>query len=210
MNKLRSKISREVFDYPELMSALSDYASPRAKVGALLRDGVIVRVKKGLYVFGRDYRREPVSRELLANLLYGPSFISLEYALGYYGLIPERVAQVTSVTSQRARVFETPMGGFSYRPTPHFSTGIDRAGSEASCFLIATPERALADRLRDDKRGSSRTLKGMTRYMFEDLRLDEGLTQDLDPKTLEELARLLRSRKIRVCADVIRRMRRHG
>ena len=128
--ELRNIIGREEFDYQALMSALSQYASPRDKVTALLRSGVIIRIKKGLYIFGRDYRREPFCRELLANLIYGPSYVSLEYALSYYGMIPERVETITSITSGRARSFVTPVGQFTYRPTSHFSTGIDRAGTE--------------------------------------------------------------------------------
>lgn len=89
---LRKLIGREEFDYPALMSALANYANPRDKVTSLLRQGVIIRVKKGLYVFGDDFRKRPFCRELLANLIYGPSYVSLDYALSYHGLIPERVA----------------------------------------------------------------------------------------------------------------------
>ena len=88
---LRERIGREEFDYSALMSTLSGYANPRDKVTSLLRRGVIVRVKKGLHVFGDADRRRPYSRELLANLIYGPSFVSLDYALAFHGLIPERV-----------------------------------------------------------------------------------------------------------------------
>ena len=92
---LREQIGREEFDYPALMGALSQYANPRDKVTSLLRRGTIVRVKKGLYVFGEAYRRRPYSRELLANLIYGPSFVSLDYALAFHGLISERVEVIT-------------------------------------------------------------------------------------------------------------------
>ena len=205
--KLRQQIDREEFDYQVLMSALSDLASPRDKVTALLRSSVIIRVKKGLYIFGETYRRKPYCRELLANLIYGPSYVSLEYALGYYGLIPERVEVLTSVTSGRARRFDTPIGVFTYRPTTHFALGIDRVGPEDSSYLIAVPERALADRLRDDRGGGSRTRKGMAEYMFDDLRLDEDRIKEMNADFMEELSEKLQSRKIRLCADVIRQLR---
>ena len=70
---IRNRISREEFDYQTLMDVLRDYAHPRDKISDFLRKGVIVRVKKGLYVLGEDYRRRPYSRQLLANLIYGPS-----------------------------------------------------------------------------------------------------------------------------------------
>jgi predicted transcriptional regulator of viral defense system len=65
-----------------------------------------------LYIFGDEERRGPYSRELLANLMYGPTFISLESALAFYGLIPERVEAMLSVTTGRSREFDTPVGRF--------------------------------------------------------------------------------------------------
>jgi hypothetical protein len=152
-SNLRHLIGREEFDYQRLMWALSDLASPRAKVTALLRQGVIIRVKKGLYVFGDEYRERPYSRELLANLVYGPSFVSLDYALGYHALIPERVAVLTSVTPKRPKRFDTPVGTFIYRHTrpDGFHIGMSRVETAQTAFLIAGPERALADKLRDVK-----------------------------------------------------------
>ncbi len=78
---IRKMIPYEEFDYQTLLGALKGYARPRDRITALLRKGVIIRVKKGLYVFGEHERRRPYSREILANLIYGPSYISLEYAL---------------------------------------------------------------------------------------------------------------------------------
>jgi len=202
--ELRNRIGREEFDYQTLISALSGYASPRDRVTALLRSGVIVRVKKGLYVFGKDYRHEPYCRELLANLAYGPSFVSLDTALGFHGLIPERVEAMMSVTSGRARRFDTPVGLFIYRPTPCLSVGVERAGQGDSRFLIAVPERALADRIRDDRPAGGRTRKEMERYLFENLRLDANDVRGMDAGFMEEFAIALGSRKVRLCAAVIR------
>src|SRR5665648_710566 len=102
---LRHRIPHEEFDYQVLLDALSGYSRPRAKITVLLRNGVIVRIKKGLYVFGKEERRKPLCPELLANLVYGPSCVSLEYALAWHALIPERVETVTSVTCGRSRAY---------------------------------------------------------------------------------------------------------
>ena len=96
-----------------LLDVLEGYARPRDKITQWLNRGIIVRIKKGLYVFGESLRRKPYSRELLANLIYGPSYLSLEWALQYYGLIPERVEALTSVTTGRSRKFSTPAGLFA-------------------------------------------------------------------------------------------------
>lgn len=201
--ELRNQIGREEFDYPTLMSVLSAYASPRDRVTALLRSGTVIRVKKGLYVFGEAYRRTPYCRELLANLIYGPSMVSLDYALGYHGLIPERVEALTSVTTGRARRFETPLGIFVYRPTPNLSVGVERIEDNGSAFLMAAPERALADRLRDDRRDGVRTQREMERYLREDLRLDASDLAAMDAGLMEELADALQSRKVRLCAALV-------
>ena len=113
--KIRQQLGRDVFDYQQLTACLSYLSKPRDKINKLLGRGDIVRIRKGLYAFGGAYRREPLSRELLANLIYGPSYISLEYALSYHGLIPERVSTVTSVALGRSRKFDTPLGTFTYR-----------------------------------------------------------------------------------------------
>ena len=111
---IRKLIDQDVFDYQVLMWALSDYQKPRDVVTRLLKKGHVVRIRKGLYIFGELYRRKPIPQELLANLIYGPSLISLDYALSYYGLIPERVFEFTSITTGRSRVIQTPVGRYSY------------------------------------------------------------------------------------------------
>ena len=207
--ELRKKIDREEFDYPALMSALSAYANPRDKVTSLLRTGVIVRVKKGLYVYGDDYRKRPFCRELLANLIYGPSYVSLEYALSYHGLIPERVQSVTSMTPKRGKNFETPVGLFVYRQTPkaYFHLGMDRVEQKDFSFLIATPERALADKLRDDRGSAIRTQREIASYLFENLRLNRTLFLKMDAEFIERLGEELGSRKVALCSRLLQRMR---
>jgi hypothetical protein len=88
---LRSRIDGGEFDYLALMNALREYARPRDKITALLRRGEIVRVKKGIYVFGEGSGAQPFSREVLANLLFGPSYISLDSAL-YHTTVSSRSA----------------------------------------------------------------------------------------------------------------------
>lgn len=205
---LRNRIHREEFDYQVLKTALSAYASPRDKITSLLRSGVIVRVKKGLYVFGKEYRRRPVCLELLANLISGPSIVSLDYALGFYGLIPERVTIITSVTMGRAKAFDTPIGRFVYRPTPCLSTGFDRVEDDTGSFLIATKERALADKIRGQRGAPITTLRQMKDYLFEDLRLDRDRVSGMNPEIMQELAQKLNSKKVAICARTIENTRR--
>ncbi|MBF8259573.1 MAG: hypothetical protein HW377_1947 [Actinobacteria bacterium] len=210
---LRHRISQEEFDYQGLLDALSVYSRPRAKITALLRNGVIVRVKKGLYVFGSEERRKPLCPELLANLVYGPSCVSLEYALAWHALIPERVETVTSVTCGRSRAFDTPVGRFLYRSVPMrvFPVGVDRVETDdGRAFLIATPEKALADVLVADRRGLIRSRREMSAYLAESWRIEESRLKDMNRNLLEELAKRYRSRKVLLLASIVDRLKREG
>ncbi len=206
---LRQRISRDEFDYQTLLDALQEYRRPRDRITRLLRQGTIIRVKKGLYIFGDDLRRGVIHRELLANLVHGPSYVSLEYALGYRGLIPERVEAVTSVTVNRSRQFDTPLGRFIYRriPLSAFRTGVERVEvSEGHAFLMALPEKALADKLYTS-RVSLRTQRQVRAYLSEDLRIESESLRTLDPDLLADYAKRFGSAKIKLLCAVVRRLR---
>lgn len=208
---LRARIGREEFDYESLISAMGGLAYPRDALTKLLRKGAIVRVKKGLYIFGSDYRHHPFSRELLANLAFGPSYISLEYALQHYGLIPERVESVTSVTTGGTRRFRTPVGEFSYRriSAKAFSVGFRREeGPGDIAYLIAVPEKALADKLQSDRGAAIGTQEEMAGYLIGSQRMDEGDLGKLNPELLDEFARRYGSRRLLLLSKWVRRLRR--
>jgi hypothetical protein len=209
VEELRRRISGEEFDYQALLDGLREYDRPRDKITNLLRQGGIIRVKKGIYVFGERYRRRPFSRELLANMIYGPSYVSLETALHYYGLIPERVEAMTSVTGARGRRFFTPIGLFIYRGVPMnaYSIGIDQGELESGrSFLIATPEKALSDKIQADRGTAIRTQAEIQTYLLDSLRIDpEGLGK-LNADTISLIADQYRSRKLRLLGGLVRRL----
>lgn len=192
----------DVLDYQQLVSYLHGYAKPRDRIGMLLAEGSLIRVRKGLYVFGERYRRAPLSRELLANLIYGPSYVSLDYALSHYGMIPERVENVTSVTTGESRRFSTPFGVFTYRPLPprRYAPGIQWSGEGDARCLMASPEKALVDKVWTDKRLSPVNLKDFNSYLFEDLRLDAQRLSSLDPDRLAAIASAFAAKKINLLA----------
>jgi len=210
---LRGRIEGEEFDYQALLDSLKQYERPRDKITNLLRQKAIIRVKKGIYVFGPKYARRPFSREILANMIYGPSCISLDFALHYHGLIPERVEAVTSVTSGRGRRFVTPVGLFIYRqiPPPAFPVGIDQVQLEGGrSFLMAVPEKALADKIQDDRGTGIRSQEDMQRYLTQNLRIDAESLEKLRIETLSILAKRYRSRKLRLLNRVVARLQEEG
>lgn len=211
IEEMRDKIPQEEFDYQTLLVALRDYAHPRDKISDLLKKGIIIRVKKGLYVFGDGARRTPYSTEVLANLIYGPSYISLDYALQHYGLIPERVEGITSVTTGRSRRFSTPVGLFIYRMIPlrAFQLGMDRIEiGDGRAFLMATPEKALADKIYEDRGTGLRTQKELDDYLERSLRIDPAALREMNPDLLEKIADRYRSHKVRALARMAKRLSR--
>lgn len=211
IEQIRKTVDREEFDYQVLTTCLKDYSRPRDKITDLLRERQIIRVKKGLYIFGPDYRRRPYSREILANLIYGPSYISLEYALSYHGLIPERVETLTSITTGRSRTFTTPVGLFTYRmiPLPAFQTGMRRIElDDGGAFLIATPEKALVDKIFIDPGSDIRTIKGFEVYLFDDLRIDQDLLAGFDITSAIEFVNRYKSSKLQILCNFLRKIQR--
>lgn len=211
--QLLYNISHEEFDYQTLLDAVRGYARPRMKISGMLAKGDIIRVKKGLYVLGEPFRRRPVCRELLANLVYGPSYISLEYALHYHGLIPERSEMLTSVTCGRSRTFDTPVGGFSYRmiPMAAFRSGMDRVELvDGRAFLMAIPEKALADRLVAERGGGIASQKELYEYLTAGLRIDTVALGSLKTDRIAEFARLYRSRRLQFLVDLVNRVGKGG
>ena len=138
------------FDYQLAMDRLAGFRAPRNKLRSLCLGGDVVRVRKGLYVAPTFPGRPPsVDPLVLAPLVYGPSYVSLETALAWHGLIPERVDEITSVTCKRARLFRTPLGRFSYRPVNEvaFGYGVGLQSADGGSFFLAEPEKALCDRV---------------------------------------------------------------
>jgi hypothetical protein len=208
---VRNRIPAEIFDYQTLTDALKGFSSPRDKITDMLRQGIFIRVKKGLYVFGEKYRRYPYSKELLANLVYGPSYVSLDYALAYYGLIPEGVEALTSITPNRSRRFATPVGLFIYRQIPAraYEAGMVRVdGEHDQAFLIASPEKALADKIVSVRGAPIASIGELGRFVDEDLRIDAGAIRSLPAERIDEFAGRYRSLKLRRLSGYLRRLQR--
>ncbi|MBM3198487.1 MAG: hypothetical protein FJZ58_04440 [Chlamydiae bacterium] len=182
-----------VLDYGFVMDCLKDYKNPRVKLHHLLTIKALVRVKKGLYVFGENFAKQPYLLEVLANMIYGPSYVSLEWACQYHRLIPEKVVTVTSVTTKRSKQFQTPLGPFAYHHLPMqvFAVGVTLVQwTKTQQALMATKEKALADLL-VIRRGTFSSIKHCKEVILEDLRVDEEELRGLD---LDLLRRIYQAR----------------
>lgn len=176
------------FSRGSLTSILQDYRRPNDKIAQLIEAGLLLPLKKGVYVLGDDIRPGPVSMPLVANTLYGPSAVSAESALAWHGLIPEGVFGVTSVTPRRARAYRTPLGEFTYRhiPASVYPVGIRiEAGEGDHHFLMASPEKALCDKVLLTRRVRLNSFSAMRDFLEEDLRLDMDELHGLNLSVIE-------------------------
>ncbi len=133
---IRNLINSEEFDYQTLSDVFKEYSNPKMKISDMLKKHQIIKVKKGIYIFNEKYRTRQYSKELLANLIYGPSVVSAEYMLSCYGIIPERVVDITSSTMKRKKNFVTPVGTFNYFQVPgnYYPAGITIIKNEYVSF----------------------------------------------------------------------------
>ena len=161
-----------------LTSVLSEY-----RIAALEKTGDLVRLKRGFFVVSPQASGQAISRELAANHLFGPSYVSLENALSYYGLIPEKVYAVRSVTIKRAKTFSTPLGRFDYVTVPekYFPIGIrQEIVEDRYAFLIAEPAKAVCDMIVATHYLRLQSVRAMQDYLTEDLRIDFDMAKSLD------------------------------
>ena len=194
------------FDYGVLMDRLKGYRRPRDKVSELLRRGEIVRIKKGIYVLGARHGRD-VSLPVLANMIYGPSYVSRQYALAHHQLVPERVYEITSMTPTRDKEFSTPLGVFSYQRAPSglYAVGVTRVAlDERRGFLMATPEKAIADLIYRERVES---LEALEELLTEGLRIEPGDLKALRLGLLSRIERCYQSRPLELLTGLVRRMK---
>lgn len=167
--------------YPELKSA-------DKKVTWLEKQGVVIRLKRGLYVINPERAGKTLSSELIANHLYTPSYISMSSALRYYGLIPEAVYVHQSMTVKHSRSFQTPVGGYDYRHISRkaFPIGVRSVNKGDYAFLIASPEKALCDLIANSSKVILRYMKDVETYLERDIRMDMEEFYKMDTTIFEE------------------------
>ncbi len=175
-------------DYALLTDRYKDYAYPKSKISQLVRNGKIIRIRRGLYI---DADSKDCSIYTIANLVCNPSYISFESALSYHGMIPEQVKWVTSASfeKRKSKIFYTPVGNFIYYDIPSrvYAYGVHRiAEDKAHPFLIASKEKALLDTL--SKIRGVRSLKAMEQLLLDDLRIDPDVLMDMDISMIDFLS----------------------
>ena len=182
----------------DIKSCFRDLASPEKKIQLLEKNGALIRLKRNLYIVNQEMTGKETDARLCANHIYGPSYVSFQWALSYYGMIPERVFLMTSATTKRTRYFETPIGNFRYVQVPasYFPIGVECKEEQGVSFLMATREKALCDTILLDNFVPGQSLKSLGVYLEEDMRLDMDILPELDSEIFEQCAQAGRKTQI--------------
>lgn len=155
------------------------------------KKGLLLRLRQGYYTFP-EYKSNPDITLFFANRIYRPSYISLYTALAFYGIIPEAVVQITSVTSLKTANFRNDIGEYEYKSVrEELMFGYDvKPVANGKSLQLAQAEKALLDLL----------------YLYpfyntekemENLRLDEDFLQDdLNLKTIENYTLRFRNKAL--------------
>ena len=194
-----------LFDYVAVSEALSRYKRPRDRITRLIRNGEIIRIKKGLYCRPDALSAGLLRRGVIANLLYGPSYVSLQTALSAHGMIPEAVEHMTSITIGKAKRYDTPVGTYVYRAVPaaYYWRGVRFVGDDPFArYLCASPEKALADIVYFTP--GLETDRALRAFLFEDMRIDEDALSGLDGDAFAHIAAGADKQSLRACGRLIR------
>lgn len=174
-----------------LLTILKDYNRPYDKIMELMSQGDLIQLRKGLYMTStliNSNRPEPF---LVANHLYGPSYVSLDSALFYWGFIPERVFEITSVTSKLSKrsTVENTVFSFTHLPLAYYPVGIKSVRlTDKQTVLIGSPEKCICDKVITTAGVNLRSKKQAMTFLVQDLRMDKDHLRELN---LREMANWL-------------------
>lgn len=194
-----------IYSFDDLKTKFQDYTDIKGKIRREVQAGRLIPVARGLYETDQT-----ISGKYLAGRIYGPSYLSFDFALYVYSLIPEAVYKTyTSATfdKRKTKKYQNQFGVFTYRdiPTEVYPLGVLIIEENGYSYQIATPEKALCDKLYTISPASN--LTELKELLFDDLRIDEDEFEKLDQDTLETLAPLYHSTNLNLLAKLIRRNR---
>lgn len=191
-----------IYSFDDLKIKFSNYANIKDKISREVQVGRLISVARGLYETDAS-----ISGKYLAGHIYGPSYLSFDYALYIYSLIPETVYAYTSATfcKRRTKMHKNNFGLFTYRDVPAavYPLGVLIHEENGYSYQIATPEKALCDKLYTISPVSN--LTELKELLFDDLRIDEDEFSKLNKDILEKLAPLYHSTNLNLLAKFIRR-----
>lgn len=189
-----------IYYYDELLLKYKNYKNPKDKIQREINEGKYFRLKKGLY---EDNIK--VDGYLLAGLIEAYSYLSFEYALSKYGLIPERTYVYTSATTltKHNKKVENVFGLYTYTDIPLsvWDKEVKIITEGDYTYMISTPEKALCDLLY--KKEPVYSIKQLKELMFEDLRIDEDEFYCLDKEKIIKLCDHYGKRNLKILKKML-------
>lgn len=177
----------------DLKIKYQDYKDINGKIKREIENGKLFPIIKGLYE-----TKSNTPGHYLGQYIYGPSYLSFDFALSWHGLIPERVVNYTLATfnKRRKKKYDTPFGLYLYRDVPKeaFQLSVNTVEVDGYTYLIASPEKALCDKLYTIR--SVGSIKRLKNLLFEDLRIDEQEFDKLNREVLLNLASFYKNRNL--------------
>ena len=185
-----------------LYDELRGYVNPTSKIRRMAERGELIPIIRGLYETDCD-----APGYCLAGSIYGPSYLSFEFALAWHGLIPEAVYQFTCATfhKKRKKEYETPYGQFAYQDVPDeaYPYGVELREENGYSFQLAAPEKALCDQLY--KLAPCGSQKEMKELLYDNLRIEPGALRALDVEELLSLAPLYHAKNLNLLTAFARK-----
>ena len=180
-----------VLTFDSLALQFKDYTDVKGKIRREVQSGRLTQITRGLYE--TDARADG---KYLAGAIYGPSYLSFDYVLSMCSLIPEAIFRTyTSATFRKgkAKQYDNAFGVFIYRDVPAavYNLGVKIREENGYSYQIATPEKALCDKLYTISPVGS--IKAMRVLLFDDLRVDESDFWQLNLDDIRQLAPLYKS-----------------
>lgn len=177
-----------------------NYANPLDKIKREADKGLLFRLTNGIYETNKN-----VNPCLLASSILSPSYLSFDWALSYYGMIPEKVFSITSATleNRKNKTFENYFGRYEYTDIPArvFSEGLIYLENDEYIVKIATKEKALCDSL--CKWRVTKSIKELKELLFIDKRIDEDEFATCDFKLMKRLASLYNKTNLKLLCKLI-------
>lgn len=175
-----------------IASLYPNIKAKNSKIAQLEKAGEIIRLRRNLFVVTPEESGVKLCTGLIANHLLAPSYVSMQTALRFYGLIPEAVYAIQSMTFKTAKSFLTPVGSFEYihisRET--FPIGITQRKEGNAQYIIATPEKALCDLIANLPGVNLRYRVDAMHFLEDDLRFDMDRFASFDREIFQKYAQV--------------------
>ena len=207
IEKNLQQYNTHIIDHASLATILlnNGYNGINDKINKLKKDGFLQTLKRGLYLHKSPFTNTIISKEIIANTLLSPSYISFDYALYFYGLIPESVYDVTSATTKRSKKYTTTTGTYNFKQVKKelYPIGLKIESVKNGNFIIASKEKALCDKIYYTKDIPITSKKVMIKFLRDDLRIYFDELEDSDIDIFKKYYEISKSKKIKFLLQVI-------